>query len=87
MACGTPCISAETVGPSGLITKENGWLVKPKVVAQFGSRVVPFIDQQFVSDDDMLVALEETYSNREQLKEKASKCRQHIVDNYDFNLV
>ena len=82
MACGTPCIAAETAGSGGIITEENGWLVKPKVISQFGSQQVPYIDQRFVSDEDVLEALEEAYSNKELLKDKASKCRQHIVDNY-----
>lgn len=89
MACGTPCISAKTVGPSGLITEENGWLVEPKCIAQFGSNLVPFIDQRFVLDEDVLSALTEAYmkhvfsdSNKTLLEEKASKCRQYIVENY-----
>lgn len=82
MACGTPCISADTVGPGGLITKDNSWLIESKVISQFGSRVVPYIDQRFVDDVSILTALEEAYSNKELLKEKASKCRQYIVDNY-----
>lgn len=87
MACGTPCVSALTAGPSGLITKENGWLVEPRITAQFGSNEVPYIDQRFVADEDVLVVLEEAYTNRELLKEKASKCRQYIVDNYSAELM
>lgn len=82
MACGTPCVVAETAGSEGLITEEVGWKVPSKVICQFGSQMVPYIDQRFVSDEDMLKALEEAYSNRELLKEKASKCRQFVVDNY-----
>jgi len=82
MACGTPCIATKNAGPSGLIVEENGWLVEPEILSLFGTPQVPFINQRFVTDKDVLNALEETYSNRELLKEKASKCRQSIVENY-----
>jgi glycosyltransferase involved in cell wall biosynthesis len=82
MSCGTPCIAARNAGPEGLITAENGWLVEPKIYSIFGTPQVPFINQRFVTDKDVLDALENAYLNKDLLKEKASKCRQYIVDNY-----
>lgn len=87
MACGTPCIATNNAGPSNLITEENGWLVNPEIISTFGTNQVPFINQRFVSDEDVLKALEEAYSNRDLLKEKASKCRQYIVDNYSSKIM
>jgi glycosyltransferase involved in cell wall biosynthesis len=81
MLAGTPCISIDTPGPAGIITPETGWLVKGDLHLE-GDAVVPYIYARYAPHDKWEAALDQAYYNRDLLKQKAQKCRQHILDNY-----
>jgi glycosyltransferase involved in cell wall biosynthesis len=85
MLSGTPSIAVKNAGPSGLITEENGWLLEPIVTPFYSDATTPYIHTRHVTDDAVIKALDEAYFNRDLLKEKASKCRQYIIDNYGLD--
>lgn len=85
MLAGTPSISVDCPGPAGLITEENGWLLKSDVMPLMGNKIVPFIYTRYVTDEKLMATLDEAYNNAELRKQKASKCRKYIMDNYSLN--
>jgi glycosyltransferase involved in cell wall biosynthesis len=82
MLAGTPAISIDTQGPAGLITKDNGWLLPADIFLLLGDATVPYVGQRFVTDKTFMAALDEAYYNVKLRKEKAAKCRDHIIKNY-----
>ena len=85
MLAGTPCITIDTTGPSGLVNDENGWLLPADVLALEGSAVTPYIYSRFVTDEKFIAAIDEAYRNTELREQKAAKCRQYIMQNYSMN--
>lgn len=83
LLCGTPVIAPNIAGPSGFVTNENGWLLEPDINVLSCSNVVPFCTDFYVSDENVLNALEDAYTNRKKLAEKAAKCRSTIVDTHN----
>lgn len=85
MLAGVPCIAVNNAGPSGLITPENGWLLDSDVMPFHSDGITPYIHLRFVTDEKVMKALDEAYFNRNTLKEKASKCREYIINNYGLD--
>jgi len=85
MLAGTPAITIDCPGPAGLVTNENGWLLPADVKSLLGNQIVPFIYSRYVTDEKFMAALDEAYNNPELRAQKASKCRQSIIDNYSLD--
>jgi glycosyltransferase involved in cell wall biosynthesis len=84
MLAGTPSIAVDCAGPQGLITPENGWLLKADVKPMTGNATTPYIQIRYVTDEKFLNALDEAYYKRDVLQAKAAKCREYIVKNYNI---
>jgi len=84
MLAGTPSIAIDCPGPAGLITPETGWLLESDIRPLFGNYITPYIQTRYVTDAKFMAALDEAYYNKKMLQEKASKCRTHIIQNYNL---
>jgi len=84
MACGTPVIASACSGPSGFVTNANGWLVEPAITNVTGGGTTPYINDFYVSDEAVVAALEEAYSNRKLYHQKKAVCRESVKE---FNVV
>ncbi len=85
MLTGTPAITIDCPGPAGLVNSENGWLLSADVKPLLSNQIVPFIQGRYITDEKFIAALDEAYHNSELRAQKASKCRQFIIDNYSLN--
>lgn len=83
MAAGTPVIAAKNSGPMGFVNDANGWLLEPSITSLVGSGIVPYINERIVSEDAMVVALQEAYSNPTLRAKKAANCRGTIMRDYN----
>jgi len=84
MLTNTPAIAIDCPGPAGLITDETGWLLPADVTPLFGNQVTPYIQARYVTDVKFIAALDEAYYDKKKLKEKGSKCRDRIMENYSL---
>ena len=84
MLAETPAIAIDCPGPAGLITPETGWLLPADVKSLFSNQITPYIQARYVRDSRFISALDEAYYNKKMLKEKASKCRARILEEFSM---
>lgn len=83
MAAGVPCISIDNMGPRGLITAENGWLLEADCTPLIGNFITPYIYSRYVTDTKFEGALDFAYNNKGIRDSKAVNCRPHIEQYYN----
>tara|TARA_R110000824_G_scaffold108890_1_gene256249 strand:- start:1788 stop:3035 length:1248 start_codon:yes stop_codon:yes gene_type:complete len=90
LSCGTPIIVTMTGGLQEQVTDGEEWFgigLEPASKSVIGSQEIPYIYEDRVNEDDFVNALEKMYNmSYEERKELGSKGRQHVLNNYSFEL-
>ena len=90
LSCGTPIIVTMTGGLQEQVTDGENWFgigLEPTSKAVIGSQEIPYIYEDRVNEDDFVNGLEKLYNmSPEERKELGAKGREHVVNNYSFDL-
>lgn len=87
MAAGTPTITNENAGSKQLVNESNGWLLKNSFTHySYGGPPTELTTRNYVSEDQVIKAIDEAYQNRELLKQKSLKGME-LAREYDINLI
>jgi len=88
LACETPIIVNMTGGLQEQVTDGTQWFgvgIEPSSKAIIGSQVVPYIYEDRISKQDFIDALLKMHNmTKKERKELGKKCRQHVLNNYNF---
>jgi len=88
LCAGTPNIAVKTGGMIEQMTDGTnvfGRLLEPNVKSLFGVPGAPYIYRDFVSNSDVVNALEHAYDNKKEWKELGMSGRDHIINNFHIN--
>ena len=90
LACGTPIIVNMTGGLQEQVTNGEEWFgvgIEPSSKAVIGSQDIPYIYEDRINKDEFLDAMVKIFEmTREERRELGSKGRQHVLDNFGFDL-
>tara|TARA_R100000008_G_scaffold1821_2_gene1463 strand:- start:11577 stop:12836 length:1260 start_codon:yes stop_codon:yes gene_type:complete len=88
LSCGTPIIVNMTGGLQEQVTDGKDWFgvgLEPVSKIIVGSQNVPYIFEDRISEEQFVSALEKIFnSSEEELKNMATKGREHVVKNYSW---
>jgi glycosyltransferase involved in cell wall biosynthesis len=88
LACGTPIIVNMTGGLQEQVTdgkKFFGIGVEPVSKAVIGSQEIPFIREDRINEDDLVIALKEMFNKTHKQRRKlGAEGRKHVEKNYSF---
>jgi len=87
LSCGTPIIVTMTGGLQEQVTDGENWFgvgIQPAAKGVIGSQDIPYIYEDRVSQEDVVVALEELYEKREELGKIGELGREHVLKNYNY---
>ena len=89
LSCETPIIVSMTGGLQEQVTDGEQWFgigIEPSSKAVIGSQSVPYINEDRVSKEDFLCALNDIFTmSREQRGDLGKKGRAHVEKNYNFD--
>jgi glycosyltransferase involved in cell wall biosynthesis len=90
LSCGTPIVVTMTGGLQEQVTDGENWFgigIEPCSKSVIGSQEIPYIYEDRISESDFIDALEKMYNmSPEDRKELGTKGREHVLNNYSFEL-
>ena len=88
LSCGTPIVVNMTGGLQEQVTDGTNWFgfgIEPASKAVIGSQQVPYIFEDRINEEDLVIAMEKIYNMSDKSYKKTSILgRDHVRNNYNF---